>query len=99
MEIIILLMGGELEVLENLKIIILKCKVECWKTDYKAKRIYEKEISGVKFKIFPAFHIKYFGDYSRSLISLHLKRELSKRSEDHYPYFKFPAFIILLFSI
>lgn len=49
--------------------------VECWKTDYKAKRIYEKEISGVQFKIFPAFRVKYFGDYSSSLLK-HLKNEL-----------------------
>ena len=26
-------------------------KVECWKTDFKAKQIYEREISGVTFKI------------------------------------------------
>ena len=29
--------------------------VECWKTDFKAKQIYEREISGVTFKIYPAF--------------------------------------------
>jgi hypothetical protein len=52
-------------------------KVECWKTDYKATQIYEREISGVQFKIFPAFHVKYFGDYSRSLLK-HLKNELNK---------------------
>ncbi|HSW54544.1 MAG TPA: glycosyltransferase [Ignavibacteriaceae bacterium] len=52
-------------------------KVECWKTDHKARQIYEKEISGVHFKIFPAFHVKYFGDYSLSLLK-HLKNELSK---------------------
>jgi len=51
--------------------------VECWKTDYKAKLIYEREISRVTFKIFPAFHIKYFGDYSKSLLE-NLKKELKK---------------------
>ncbi|MBE0651163.1 MAG: glycosyltransferase family 4 protein [Bacteroidales bacterium] len=50
-------------------------KVECWKTDWKASKIYEREISGVLFKIFPAFHIKYLGDYSRSLMK-HLIKEL-----------------------
>lgn len=53
-------------------------KVECWKTDYKARQIYEREISGVKFKIFPAFHIKFFGDYSGLLLK-HLKKELQKK--------------------
>ena len=52
--------------------------VECWKTDYKAKQIYTKEISGVTFKIYPAFRIKYFGDYSRKLIK-DLKKELNKK--------------------
>jgi len=51
--------------------------VECWKADHKAKQIYTKEISSVKFRIYPAFHIKYFGDYSRSLIS-DLQNELGK---------------------
>ncbi len=51
--------------------------VECWKTDHKAKNNYEKEISNVKFKIFPAYHLKYFGDYSRSLLKC-LKIELKK---------------------
>lgn len=51
--------------------------VECWKTDQKAKQIYTKEISGVLFKIYPAFHIKYFGDYSGRLLK-DLKHELSK---------------------
>lgn len=52
-------------------------KVVCWKTDFKAKTVYEREISGVIFKIFPAFRIKYFGDYSRLLLK-HLKEELIK---------------------
>jgi hypothetical protein len=34
-------------------------KVECWKIDYKAKQIYQREISGVTFKIFLAFRVKY----------------------------------------
>ena len=51
-------------------------KVECWKTDYKAKQTYEREISGVKFKIFPAFYFKFFGDYSKSLLR-QLKKELN----------------------
>lgn len=51
--------------------------VECWKTDYKAKQIYQREISGVTFKIFPALHVKYFGDYSISTLR-HLKYELRK---------------------
>jgi glycosyltransferase involved in cell wall biosynthesis len=52
-------------------------KVECWKTDWKTSSIYEREISGVTFRIFPAYHIKYFGEYSVSLLK-HLKRELKK---------------------
>ncbi len=51
--------------------------VECWKTDHKAKQIYTKEIAGLTFKIYPAFHIKYFGDYSRKLIK-DLQSELAK---------------------
>jgi len=54
-------------------------EVEVWKTDYKVKRIYEREISGVTFRIFPAYYIKYFGDYSRTLLN-RLKKEL-KNSE------------------
>ena len=50
-------------------------KVECWKTDYKSQKIYEREISGVIFKIFPAYHIKHLGDYSRSLLG-NLRKEL-----------------------
>ena len=52
-------------------------KVECWKTDFKASRIYEREISGVTFRIFPAYNIKYLGDYSSTLLR-HLKKELKK---------------------
>ncbi len=52
-------------------------KVECWKTDYKAKKIFQRELAGVTFKIFPAINIKYFGDYSRSLLR-HLRNELRK---------------------
>jgi len=52
-------------------------EVECWKTDFKASRIYEKEISGVKFRIFPAYRFKYLGDFSISLLK-HLKQELKK---------------------
>jgi glycosyltransferase involved in cell wall biosynthesis len=52
-------------------------KVECWKTDFKAKQIYQRDISGVNFKIFPAFHFKYFGDFSKSLLES-LKNELKK---------------------
>lgn len=52
-------------------------KVECWKTDFKAKQIYEREISGVTFKIYPAFYFKYFGDFSRSLLE-NLKNEFKK---------------------
>jgi len=55
-------------------------KVECWKTDYKAFKIYEKEISGVKFIIFPAFHIKHFGDYSFSLLK-YLKKEIKQNKK------------------
>ena len=42
--------------------------VECWKTDSRIHKIYEKEISGVFFRIFPAKKIKYSGDFSFSLI-------------------------------
>lgn len=52
--------------------------VECWKTDYKSDKIYERELYGVKFIIFPAFHIKQLGDYSFSLLK-HLKKELRKK--------------------
>ncbi len=53
-------------------------KVECWKTDYKAKEMYNRNISGVEFNIFPAYHIKYFGDYSKTLLR-HLKQECNKK--------------------
>lgn len=52
--------------------------VECWKTDYKSKQIYSREISGVKFFIYPAIRIKYFGDYSRSLLRS-LNKEIKKK--------------------
>ena len=52
-------------------------EVECWKTDFKATQFYEREISGVTFKIFPAFYIKYCGDYSRYMLE-NLKIELKK---------------------
>ena len=54
-------------------------KVECWKTDYKAKRIYEREISGVTFKIFPAYNIKRLGDYSPKLLRYIEKEVLKNR--------------------
>ncbi|HCY74467.1 MAG TPA: hypothetical protein DHV28_00970 [Ignavibacteriales bacterium] len=57
--------------------------VECWKTDYKAEKIYEREIAGVIFKIFPALHIKHLGDYSFTLIK-HLKIELKKNEKTIY---------------
>ena len=52
--------------------------VECWKTDYKSKQIYSREISGVKFFIYPAIRIKYFGDYSRLLLRS-LNKEIKKK--------------------
>lgn len=52
--------------------------VECWKTDHKLKQIYSREISGVKFFIYPAIRIKYFGDYSRSLLRS-LNKEIKKK--------------------
>ncbi|HMN25335.1 MAG TPA: glycosyltransferase family 4 protein [Ignavibacteriaceae bacterium] len=55
--------------------------VECWKTDYKSDKIYERELYGVKFIIFPAFHIKQLGDYSFSLLK-HLKKELRKKENE-----------------
>lgn len=55
-------------------------KVECWKSDYKAKRIYEREISGVTFRIFPAHNFKHLGDYSPILLK-HLKKELQKNQK------------------
>jgi glycosyltransferase involved in cell wall biosynthesis len=74
--------------------------VECWKTDWEAKKIYEREISGVKFKIFPAYHIKYFGDYSRSLLK-HLKKELNKNLPTiiHVTSFRHLLFYILAFKL
>lgn len=53
-------------------------EVECWKTDFKATQFYERVISGVTFKIFPALHIKYFGDYSRSMLQ-NLKIEFKNK--------------------
>ena len=55
-------------------------KVECWKTDYKAKRIYERKISGVTFKIFPAYNIKRLGDYSPRLLR-YIKKEMLKNKK------------------
>lgn len=54
--------------------------VECWKTDHKSTTIYQRNLYGVKFIIFPAFHIKQLGDYSFSLIK-HLKKELRKKEK------------------
>ncbi|MDA3872146.1 MAG: glycosyltransferase [Candidatus Marinimicrobia bacterium] len=55
-------------------------KVECWKTDYKAKRIYERKISGVTFKIFPAYNIKRLGNYSPKLLR-YIKKEMLKNKK------------------
>jgi glycosyltransferase involved in cell wall biosynthesis len=52
-------------------------KVECWQTDSESKKINEREISGVTFRIFPAYRIKYLGFYSRSLLR-NLMEELKK---------------------
>ena len=52
-------------------------RVECWQTDSESKKIYEREISRVTFRIFPAYRIKYLGYYSRSLLK-NLKKELKK---------------------
>ena len=54
-------------------------KVECWKTDNKIKNIYERKISGVHFRIFPAYRVKYLGDYSLHLIK-YLKSEIKKNN-------------------
>jgi glycosyltransferase involved in cell wall biosynthesis len=42
-------------------------EVECWKADSRIKKIYEKNISGVKFMVFPARYISNLGHYSISL--------------------------------
>jgi len=55
-------------------------KVECWKTDHKAKRTYEREISNVTFKIFPAYNFNYLGDYSPILLK-HLQEEIQKNQK------------------
>jgi len=55
-------------------------KVECWKTDSKIKGIYEREISGVIFKVFHAYHLKHMGDYSPTLLK-HIKLELKKNQK------------------
>jgi len=55
-------------------------KVECWKTDYKAKRIYERKISGITFKIFPAYNIKRLGNYSPRLLK-HIRKEVRKNKK------------------
>lgn len=39
-------------------------EVECWKVDNRIRSIYEKNISGVKFIIFPGVYIKKLGHYS-----------------------------------
>jgi len=52
-------------------------EVESWKADSNIKKIYGKEISGVRFKLFPSIHIKKLGDISFSL-EKHLRRELRK---------------------
>ncbi len=74
--------------------------VECWKTDYKAEKIYEREISGVKFIIFPAYHIKYFGDYSFSLLK-HLREEIKKKEKTifHITSFRHLLFYSVAFKL
>ena len=74
--------------------------VECWKTDYKAKQIHQRDISGVTFKIFPAFRFKYFGDYSRSVLK-HLKNELKKNEPVifHITSFRHLLFYITAFKL
>lgn len=75
-------------------------KVECWKTDYKSRKIYEREISGVTFKIFPAYHIKHFGDYSISLLK-NLKQELKKNEQTifHITSFRHLLFYSIAFKL
>lgn len=50
-------------------------QVECWKTDSRIKKVYTKEISGVKFIVFPSLYILKLGDFSITLIR-HLRKTL-----------------------
>ena len=43
-------------------------EVECWKTDPRIDKIYHKEISGIKFIIFPSIKFGKLGQYSHRLI-------------------------------
>jgi glycosyltransferase involved in cell wall biosynthesis len=47
-------------------------EVERWRTDTKSKDILVKEVAGVVFRVFPGYHIKYFGVFAPSLLK-HLK--------------------------
>lgn len=49
--------------------------VECWKSDSRIIKIYERTIQNVRYIIFPSKSIFKLGDYSFKLIS-HLKNEL-----------------------
>jgi len=51
-------------------------EVECWKTDPRIDKIYQKEIEGVKYIVFPSINIKKLGHFSKSLIKK-LKEENS----------------------
>jgi glycosyltransferase involved in cell wall biosynthesis len=44
-------------------------KFESWRMDLRIANIMEKEIDGVKYRIFPSKRIRYFGEYSNTLLS------------------------------
>jgi len=53
-------------------------EVECWKTDPRINRIYEKVIEHVKFIVFPSKKFGKLGQYSSELIK-HLKKYLKEK--------------------
>lgn len=49
-------------------------KFENWRMDLRIANAMEKEIDGVKYRIFPSKNIRYFGEYSKELVKA-LKKE------------------------
>lgn len=54
--------------------------VECWKADSRINKIYEKEIEGVYYRIFPSIRFGKLGHYSTSMLK-HLSNELEKKEK------------------
>lgn len=55
-------------------------EVECWKADSRINKIYEKEIEGVYYRIFPSIRFGKLGHYSTSMLK-HLSNELEKKEK------------------